>query len=150
MTSQPGTRVLKADRDAIEAAAGSLLDRGAVQGGHAVLHLSGLLDRRALAPLERTGAALGSFHPLQTVADPRTAPERLKGAWAGIEGDLRARHAGEELADVLCYALAMADALGLDVSQAMHAKMEKNVRKYPVKEYRGRWGAEDSRKPRQD
>ena len=58
--------------------------------------------------------------------------------------------AGEELADVLCYALAMADALGLDVSRAMHAKMEKNVRKYPADEYRGRWGAEDARMPRQD
>ncbi len=58
--------------------------------------------------------------------------------------------AGEELADVLCYALAMADALGLDLSQAMYAKMEKNVGKYPVEDYQGRWGAEDSRKPRQD
>jgi dCTP diphosphatase len=58
--------------------------------------------------------------------------------------------AGEELADVLCYALAMADALGLDVSRAMHAKMEKNVQKYPVEGYRGRWGAADTRTPRQD
>ena len=100
-TRDAGIILVATPDDAIEAAASSLLDRGAVHAGHAVLHLSGLLDRRALAPLERTGAALGSFHPLQTVADPRTAPERLKGAWAGIEGDRRARPAGEELAEWL-------------------------------------------------
>lgn len=69
---------------------------------------------------------------------------------AVAEDSAKRAAAGEELADVLCYALAMADALGLDVSQAMHAKMEKNARKYPVDDYRGRWGAEDSRRPRQD
>lgn len=58
--------------------------------------------------------------------------------------------AGEELADVMCYALAMADALGLDVSQAMQAKMLKNAQKYPVEDYRGRWGAADSRRPKPD
>jgi predicted short-subunit dehydrogenase-like oxidoreductase (DUF2520 family) len=84
--------------DAIGAAARSLLDAGAVQAAHAVLHLSGLLDRRALRTLEGTGAALGSFHPLQTIADPRTAPGRLRGAWAGVEGDARAVHAGQRLA----------------------------------------------------
>ena len=55
--------------------------------------------------------------------------------------------AGEELADVLCYALAMATALGLDVSQAMVDKMAKNVRKYPAEQYRGRWGAGDPNSP---
>jgi predicted short-subunit dehydrogenase-like oxidoreductase (DUF2520 family) len=84
--------------DAIAAAARSLLEAGAVRPGHAVLHLSGLLDRRALQALESTGAALGSFHPLQTIADPRTAVERLRSSWAGIEGDARALHAGQRLA----------------------------------------------------
>ena len=84
--------------DAIEVAARALLERGAVRATHAVLHLSGLLDRRALAPLESTGAALGSFHPLQTIVDPGTAPPRLAGAFAGLEGDTRALQAGERLA----------------------------------------------------
>jgi predicted short-subunit dehydrogenase-like oxidoreductase (DUF2520 family) len=84
--------------DTIPDAARSLLERGAVRSNHAVLHLSGLLDRSALAPLERTGAALGSFHPLQTVADPQAAPGRLRGAWAGLEGDPGALEAGERLA----------------------------------------------------
>jgi predicted short-subunit dehydrogenase-like oxidoreductase (DUF2520 family) len=87
--------------DAIPDAARLLLDQGAVRASHAVLHLSGLLDRRALAPLEITGAALGSFHPLQTVADPHTAAARLAGAWAGIEGDPAALEAASRLASRL-------------------------------------------------
>lgn len=83
---------------AIPVAAGQLLATGAVDRRHIVLHFSGLLDRSALALLEPTGAALGSIHPLQTVADSRTAPERLRGAFAGIEGDARAMAEGEALA----------------------------------------------------
>ena len=50
---------------------------------------------------------------------------------------------GEELADVVCYALALANELGIDVSQAVSAKMVKNAAKYPAAEYRGRYGPED-------
>ncbi|REK11458.1 MAG: nucleotide pyrophosphohydrolase [Planctomycetota bacterium] len=52
---------------------------------------------------------------------------------------------GEELADVVCYALALANALGIDVAEAMRDKMQKNVRKYPADQYRGRWGHGDRR-----
>ena len=69
--------------------------------GLVVLHLSGLLDRRALVHLEPSGAGLGSFHPLQTISDPAAAPERLAGAYAGIEGDERALATGERLASLL-------------------------------------------------
>ena len=44
---------------------------------------------------------------------------------------------GEELADVLCYALALANTLGIDVSETMRKKMEKNRAKYPIERYRG-------------
>jgi NTP pyrophosphatase (non-canonical NTP hydrolase) len=44
---------------------------------------------------------------------------------------------GEELADVLCYGLALANTLGIDVSETMRKKMEKNRAKYPVERYRG-------------
>ena len=54
---------------------------------------------------------------------------------------------GEELADVLCYALAMANALGVDVSQIIKQKMAKNERKYPVDEYHGRWGTDAPLRP---
>jgi len=50
---------------------------------------------------------------------------------------------GEELADVLCYLLALANELGLDVSQALRAKMVKNRLKYPVEDFQGRCGRED-------
>ena len=73
--------------DAIPSAAAELAAEGGIGPGHSVLHLSGLLDRSALAPLGGTGAALGSFHPLQTVAEPVAAPARLRGAYAGVEGD---------------------------------------------------------------
>ena len=49
----------------------------------------------------------------------------------------------EELSDVLCYALAIANELDIDVSEAMRDKMVKNERKYPAAEYRGRYGPED-------
>lgn len=68
---------------------------------HVVLHLSGMLDHTALASLRTTGAALGSMHPLQAIADPARAPERLRGALAVLEGDDRAVAAGRRLADDL-------------------------------------------------
>ncbi len=38
----------------------------------------------------------------------------------------------EELADVFCYILAMANALGIDLSAAVEHKMDKNALKYPA------------------
>ncbi len=48
----------------------------------------------------------------------------------------------EELADVLAYTLAMANSLGVDLSESLRAKMVKNARKYPAEEFRGRPGNE--------
>jgi predicted short-subunit dehydrogenase-like oxidoreductase (DUF2520 family) len=87
--------------DAISFVAGELASERAISRDQVVLHLSGLLDRRALAPLEDSGAACGSFHPLQSVAEPGSAAERLKGAYVGIEGDERALIAAERLANTL-------------------------------------------------
>ena len=47
----------------------------------------------------------------------------------------------DELADVVAYSLAMANELGLDVSEAVRAKMIKNAQKYPADEFRGRYGS---------
>jgi NTP pyrophosphatase (non-canonical NTP hydrolase) len=52
---------------------------------------------------------------------------------------------GEELADVLCYALALSNELGLDLASAIRGKIAKNEQKYPADEYRGRYGPEDTR-----
>lgn len=87
--------------DSVTAVAEELAADRAIHRDQVVLHLSGLLDRTALAPLDSTGAGLGSFHPLQSVAEPATAAERLKGAYAGVEGDDRALVAAERLANTL-------------------------------------------------
>ena len=87
--------------DAIGQVAAELAAEGAISRDQVVLHLSGLLDRNALLPLEETGAGCGSFHPLQSVAEAGTAAERLKGAYVGIEGDDRALVAAERLANTL-------------------------------------------------
>jgi len=87
--------------DAIPQVAGELASARAIVRDQVVLHLSGLLDKTALAPLAETGAGLGSFHPVQSVAEPATAAERLKGAYVGIEGDERAVVAAERLANTL-------------------------------------------------
>jgi NTP pyrophosphatase (non-canonical NTP hydrolase) len=44
----------------------------------------------------------------------------------------------DELADVLIYALSLANALDVDVSDAISNKLERNERRYPVSEWRGR------------
>ena len=49
----------------------------------------------------------------------------------------------DELADVFCYLLALANELDIDLSQAVEAKMIKNAAKYPADEYQGRYGPED-------
>jgi dCTP diphosphatase len=53
---------------------------------------------------------------------------------------------GEELADVLCYALAMANELGLDITTIVKDKMAKNALKYPAAEFRGRYGSGDRKR----
>lgn len=52
---------------------------------------------------------------------------------------------GEELADVVCYALALANELELDLADCLHRKMIKNVSKYPIEQIRGRFGHDDPR-----
>jgi NTP pyrophosphatase (non-canonical NTP hydrolase) len=45
----------------------------------------------------------------------------------------------DEIADVLCYALALANELDLDLSDAVRDKMLKNAVKYPAEQSRGRY-----------
>jgi NTP pyrophosphatase (non-canonical NTP hydrolase) len=49
----------------------------------------------------------------------------------------------EELADVVGYSFALANELGIDVSNAIRAKMIKNAEKYPADQYRGRYSLGD-------
>jgi dCTP diphosphatase len=45
----------------------------------------------------------------------------------------------EELADVVIYCLILANALGIDLSQAVRCKLADNDAKYPAEDYRGRF-----------
>lgn len=46
---------------------------------------------------------------------------------------------GEEVADVAGYLFCFCNAVGLDLSEAVARKLEKNARKYPAEQYRGRF-----------
>ena len=56
---------------------------------------------------------------------------------AGITEDDR-RRVGEELADVLLYAMLLADKAGIDLLDAARRKLDANAAKYPVSRARGR------------
>jgi dCTP diphosphatase len=49
------------------------------------------------------------------------------------------RHVSEEMADVLLYLMSLANALDLDVSATVDAKMAKNRAKYPADQVRGHY-----------
>ncbi|TWT38005.1 hypothetical protein KOR34_29720 [Posidoniimonas corsicana] len=44
----------------------------------------------------------------------------------------------EEIADVVGYSFAIANELGIDLSQTIRAKMVKNAQKYPAEQFQGR------------
>jgi hypothetical protein len=45
----------------------------------------------------------------------------------------------DEVADVACYVLNLSNTLGIDLSEAILAKIAKNALKYPADQYRGRY-----------
>jgi len=47
-------------------------------------------------------------------------------------------HVAEELADVLCYALSLANVLKIDLAAAVRKKVSQNEKKYPAEKFRGR------------
>jgi NTP pyrophosphatase (non-canonical NTP hydrolase) len=49
----------------------------------------------------------------------------------------RKQDLADELADVFCYTLLMANDLGIDLAEALKAKIEKNDAKYPVEKAKG-------------
>jgi len=55
----------------------------------------------------------------------------------------RCEAVAQEMADVLCYLLALANQLDVDLATAVRQKMVVNERKYPAHEFRGRYGPDD-------
>lgn len=49
----------------------------------------------------------------------------------------RKQDLADELADVFCYTLLMANDLGIDLAEALKTKIEKNNAKYPVEKAKG-------------
>ena len=45
----------------------------------------------------------------------------------------------DEIADVMIYCLSLCNQLDLEASEIVEAKLAKNIKKYPVDRYKGRW-----------
>ncbi|MBN1436633.1 MAG: nucleotide pyrophosphohydrolase [Sedimentisphaerales bacterium] len=48
----------------------------------------------------------------------------------------------EEISDVFCYLLNLANVMNIDLSEAFRAKMIRNAEKYPVDKYHGKFQSE--------
>lgn len=59
--------------------------------------------------------------------------------WSGTDLDVVARRPQmeEELADVVIYAILLADRIGADIPEIIGKKIDKNAKKYPVDKARG-------------
>jgi predicted short-subunit dehydrogenase-like oxidoreductase (DUF2520 family) len=90
--------VLVTVRDAQLDGALETLTTAAIASGAVILHASGSADPSGLDALRRAGHACGTFHPLVALSDPEHAPQTLRGAWVGVDGDPQARKVSERLA----------------------------------------------------
>ncbi|MBC7362535.1 MAG: DUF2520 domain-containing protein [Candidatus Aminicenantes bacterium] len=66
--------------------------------GKFVFHTSGAFSSKLLEPLAQKGAAIASFHPIQTFATEDFDPKIFKGIFFGLEGDSKAIKLGINLA----------------------------------------------------
>ena len=59
--------------------------------------------------------------------------------WSGSDVDVPGKHPEmtDELADIMIYAIFLADGIGVDLPEAIAAKLDKNAEKYPVSKARG-------------
>ena len=54
--------------------------------------------------------------------------------------DAKKREAiADEMADVFCYLLNLSNVIGIDLSEALRAKIVKNALKYPAEQYKGKY-----------
>lgn len=82
--------------DAIAAAAADLAPQVAACRGKIFLHLSGAHPARLLGPLAESGA-LGSLHPLLSLAEPESSMARLGRCLYALEGEPAAVAVAQEL-----------------------------------------------------
>jgi predicted short-subunit dehydrogenase-like oxidoreductase (DUF2520 family) len=93
--------ILAVPDDALPEVVYDLTMTGPSPPGCAVLHLSGAISTDVLAPLHARGYAVGSMHPLQSIADPWSSGERLFGATFAVSGEPAAVAAARRLASEL-------------------------------------------------
>jgi dCTP diphosphatase len=69
----------------------------------------------------------------------------IEQATSAVQDDEKRAAVADELADVLIYGLSLANALDVDVSKMVLVKLQRNERRFPVEEWRGRArGVEDA------
>lgn len=96
-----GIVILAVPDPKIPTVAQGLAQMGPAPGGTVVFHLAGSLSTDPLEPLHAVGYAVGSLHPLQTIADPWTGGDRLIGAAYALGGEPAALAAGRRLVSAL-------------------------------------------------
>jgi len=97
----PGTTavILAIPDKALAEVAWSLAGAGPAPPGCAALHLSGAISVDPLTPLHGAGYAVGSMHPLQTVADPWHGENRFDGVTFAVAGEPAAVRTARRLVD---------------------------------------------------
>lgn len=82
-----GVLLLAVPDDVLPDVANDVARTGTAPRGCVAMHLSGALSTDVLAPLHAAGYAVGSIHPLQTVADAWSGADRLRGCAYAIAGE---------------------------------------------------------------
>lgn len=82
--------ILSVPDEALVEIATAVAALGKAPGGCAAFHLSGALGADPLAPLVGAGYAVGTMHPLQTLADPVSGAEQLRGSYFAVSGGAEA------------------------------------------------------------
>jgi predicted short-subunit dehydrogenase-like oxidoreductase (DUF2520 family) len=95
--------VLAVRDDQIDDAIASLVElrsgnQRRVSPGTVVVHTSGGAEPSLISELPSMGLWGGTFHPLVPFANPERAPELLRRAWIGIDGDEPAKATSRRLA----------------------------------------------------
>ncbi len=93
--------ILAVPDSALGEVAYGLANAGPAPPGCVALHLSGALSTDVLAPMHAAGYAVGSLHPLQTVADPWLSADRLTGIAFAVAGEPAAARAAHQLVAAL-------------------------------------------------
>jgi predicted short-subunit dehydrogenase-like oxidoreductase (DUF2520 family) len=93
--------ILAVPDDAIAEVSHGLAAAGPAPQACVALHLSGAASTDPMGPLHAAGFPIGSLHPLQAVADPWSAGERLFGSAFAVAGEPEAVAAGRRLVTAL-------------------------------------------------